>query len=148
MQRASRVWRERRKFPEAPAAGRCPTSVVWQELLLTGLVPPEAADSHPGGSSSVVRGQSLALRYRLAVSPAQLLVAHLWSVFFWSDLSQLLFGFCRKEHILAILALRGLGRARRAAIFRQVRHAQESSDRGEGSTLFAEIDVPVIIGCF
>ncbi|XP_031969002.1 exocyst complex component 3-like protein 4 isoform X2 [Corvus moneduloides] len=54
----------------------------------------------------------------------------------------------RKEHILAILALRGLGRARRAAIFRQVHHARESSDRGEGSTLFAEIDVPVIISCF
>ncbi|XP_014727405.1 PREDICTED: exocyst complex component 3-like protein 4 isoform X1 [Sturnus vulgaris] len=54
----------------------------------------------------------------------------------------------RKEHVQAILALRGLGRARRAAIFRQVRHAQESSHRGEGSTLFAEIDVPVVISCF
>ncbi|XP_030130907.4 exocyst complex component 3-like protein 4 isoform X1 [Taeniopygia guttata] len=54
----------------------------------------------------------------------------------------------RKEHVLAILALRGLGRARRAAIFRQVRHAQESSDGGKGSTLFTEIDVPVICSCF
>uniref|UniRef100_A0A8C0V2K2 Exocyst complex component 3 like 4 n=1 Tax=Cyanistes caeruleus TaxID=156563 RepID=A0A8C0V2K2_CYACU len=54
----------------------------------------------------------------------------------------------RKEHVLAILALRGLGRSRRAAIFRQVRHAQESSDGGQGCTLFAEIDVPVIISCF
>ncbi|XP_014105206.1 PREDICTED: exocyst complex component 3-like protein 4 isoform X2 [Pseudopodoces humilis] len=54
----------------------------------------------------------------------------------------------RKEHVLAILALRGLGRARRAAIFRQVHHAQESSDGGQGCTLFAEIDVPVIISCF
>ncbi|XP_015487660.1 exocyst complex component 3-like protein 4 isoform X3 [Parus major] len=54
----------------------------------------------------------------------------------------------RKEHVLAILALRGLGRARRAAIFRQVCHAQESSDGGQGCTLFAEIDVPVIISCF
>ncbi|XP_053801436.1 exocyst complex component 3-like protein 4 isoform X2 [Vidua chalybeata] len=54
----------------------------------------------------------------------------------------------RKEHVLAILALRGLGRASRAAIFQQVRHAQESSDGGKGGTLFAEIDVPVICSCF
>lgn len=78
---ASWVWRGSRKFPKAPAAGGCPTSVVWQELLLTALVPPEAADSHPGGSSSVMRGQSLALCYSLALCPAQLLVAHLWAGF-------------------------------------------------------------------
>nr|XP_021384604.1 exocyst complex component 3-like protein 4 [Lonchura striata domestica] len=54
----------------------------------------------------------------------------------------------RKEHVLAILALRGLGRARRAAIFQQVHHTQESSDGGKGGTLFTEIDVPVICSCF
>ncbi|XP_027749410.1 exocyst complex component 3-like protein 4 [Empidonax traillii] len=54
----------------------------------------------------------------------------------------------RKDHILAILARRGLGRTRRAAIFRQVRHVLESSSGGEGNTLFAEIDVPVVISCF
>ncbi|XP_074724954.1 exocyst complex component 3-like protein 4 isoform X1 [Strix uralensis] len=54
----------------------------------------------------------------------------------------------RKEHILAVLALRGLGHTRRAAIFRQVYRVLESPDGGEGSTLFAEIDVPVIINCF
>ncbi|XP_005149623.2 exocyst complex component 3-like protein 4 [Melopsittacus undulatus] len=54
----------------------------------------------------------------------------------------------RKEHVLAILALRGLGRTRRAAIFRQGYHVPESPDGGEGSTLFAEIDVPVITSCF
>ncbi|XP_009326655.1 PREDICTED: exocyst complex component 3-like protein 4 [Pygoscelis adeliae] len=54
----------------------------------------------------------------------------------------------RKEHILAVLALRGLGRTRRAAIFRQGYRALESPSSGEGSTLFAEIDAPVIISCF
>ncbi|XP_030340522.1 exocyst complex component 3-like protein 4 [Strigops habroptila] len=54
----------------------------------------------------------------------------------------------RKEHVLAILTLRGLGRARRAAIFRQGYHVPERPDGAEGSTLFAEIDVPVIISCF
>ncbi|XP_076201614.1 exocyst complex component 3-like protein 4 [Aptenodytes patagonicus] len=54
----------------------------------------------------------------------------------------------RKEHILAVLALRGLGRTRRAAIFRQGYRALESPSGGEGSTLFAEIDAPVIISCF
>ncbi|XP_051625456.1 exocyst complex component 3-like protein 4 isoform X2 [Manacus candei] len=54
----------------------------------------------------------------------------------------------RKGHILAILARRGLGRTRRAAILRQVCHVLESSNGGEGNTLFAEIDVPVVICCF
>ncbi|XP_063015967.1 exocyst complex component 3-like protein 4 [Melospiza melodia melodia] len=54
----------------------------------------------------------------------------------------------RKEHILAILALRVLGRTRRAAILRQVCQARESSNRGKGGALFAEIDVPVICSCF
>ncbi|XP_013223671.2 exocyst complex component 3-like protein 4 isoform X2 [Columba livia] len=54
----------------------------------------------------------------------------------------------RKEHVLAVLALRGLGRTRRAAIFRQVCHRLESPDGGDGSALFAEIDAPVIISCF
>ncbi|XP_010161032.1 exocyst complex component 3-like protein 4, partial [Antrostomus carolinensis] len=54
----------------------------------------------------------------------------------------------RKEHVLAVLALRGLGRASRAAILRQGYRALESPDGGEGSTLFAEIDAPVIISCF
>ncbi|XP_064571936.1 exocyst complex component 3-like protein 4 [Zonotrichia leucophrys gambelii] len=54
----------------------------------------------------------------------------------------------RKEHILAILALRVLGRTRRAAILRQVCQAQESSNGGKGGALFAEIDVPVICSCF
>ncbi|XP_017663174.1 PREDICTED: exocyst complex component 3-like protein 4 isoform X3 [Lepidothrix coronata] len=54
----------------------------------------------------------------------------------------------RKDHILAILARRGLGRTRRAAILRQVCHVLESSSGGEGNTLFAEIDVPVVICCF
>ncbi|XP_027494020.1 exocyst complex component 3-like protein 4 isoform X4 [Corapipo altera] len=54
----------------------------------------------------------------------------------------------RKDHILAILARRGLGRNRRAAILRQVCHVLESSSGGEGNTLFAEIDVPMVICCF
>ncbi|KAJ7406576.1 exocyst complex component 3-like protein 4 isoform X1 [Willisornis vidua] len=54
----------------------------------------------------------------------------------------------RKDHILAILARRGLGRTGREAIFRQVCHVLESSDREEGNMLFAEIDVPVVISCF
>uniref|UniRef100_A0A8C5J8H1 Exocyst complex component 3-like protein 4 n=1 Tax=Junco hyemalis TaxID=40217 RepID=A0A8C5J8H1_JUNHY len=54
----------------------------------------------------------------------------------------------RYEHILAILALRVLGRTRRAAILRQVCQAQESSNGGKGGALFAEIDVPVICSCF
>ncbi|XP_009950467.1 PREDICTED: exocyst complex component 3-like protein 4 [Leptosomus discolor] len=54
----------------------------------------------------------------------------------------------RKEHVLAVLALRGLGRTRGAAIFQQGYRALESTDGGEGSTLFAEIDAPVIISCF
>ncbi|KAM6068195.1 exocyst complex component 3-like protein 4 isoform 2-T2 [Theristicus caerulescens] len=54
----------------------------------------------------------------------------------------------RKEHVLAVLALRGLGRTRRAAIFRQGYCALESPDSGNGSTLFTEIDAPVIISCF
>ncbi|XP_054142709.1 exocyst complex component 3-like protein 4 [Melozone crissalis] len=54
----------------------------------------------------------------------------------------------RKEHILAILALRVLGRTRRAAILRQVCQAQESSSGGKGGAFFAEIDVPVICSCF
>uniref|UniRef100_A0A8B9FHF6 Exocyst complex component 3 like 4 n=1 Tax=Amazona collaria TaxID=241587 RepID=A0A8B9FHF6_9PSIT len=54
----------------------------------------------------------------------------------------------RKEHFMAILALRGLGRTRRMAIFRQGYHVPESPDGAEGSTLFAEIDVPVITSCF
>uniref|UniRef100_A0A8B9M8C4 Exocyst complex component 3 like 4 n=1 Tax=Accipiter nisus TaxID=211598 RepID=A0A8B9M8C4_9AVES len=54
----------------------------------------------------------------------------------------------RKEHVLAVLALRGLGRARRAAIFRQGYRVLESPDGREDSTLFAEIDAPVSISCF
>ncbi|KAM9557082.1 exocyst complex component 3-like protein 4 isoform 2-T2 [Guaruba guarouba] len=54
----------------------------------------------------------------------------------------------RKEHFMAILALRGLGRTRRVAIFRQGYRVPESHDGGEGSTLFSEIDVPVITSCF
>ncbi|KAM7109348.1 exocyst complex component 3-like protein 4 [Ciconia maguari] len=54
----------------------------------------------------------------------------------------------RKEHVLAVLALRGLGYTRRAAIFRQAYRALESPDSGVGSTLFAEIDAPVIMSCF
>ncbi|KAK4821831.1 hypothetical protein QYF61_004191 [Mycteria americana] len=54
----------------------------------------------------------------------------------------------RKEHVLAVLALRGLGRTRRAAIFRQGCRALESPDSGVGSTLFTEIDAPVIMSCF
>ncbi|XP_027650442.2 exocyst complex component 3-like protein 4 isoform X3 [Falco biarmicus] len=54
----------------------------------------------------------------------------------------------RKEHVLAVLALRGLGHTRRAAILRQGYHALESPDGGECSTLFAEIDAPLIISCF
>ncbi|KAM9014321.1 exocyst complex component 3-like protein 4 isoform 2-T2 [Ara ararauna] len=54
----------------------------------------------------------------------------------------------RKEHFMAILALRGLGRTRRAAIFRQGYRVPGSHDGGEGSTLFSEIDVPVITSCF
>ncbi|XP_054684267.1 exocyst complex component 3-like protein 4 isoform X2 [Grus americana] len=53
----------------------------------------------------------------------------------------------RKEHILAVLALRGLWCTTRAAIFRQCHHVLESPDGGEGSTLFAEMDAPVIISC-
>ncbi|XP_010156171.1 PREDICTED: exocyst complex component 3-like protein 4 [Eurypyga helias] len=54
----------------------------------------------------------------------------------------------RKEHVLAILALRGLGPTRRAAIFRQCYQELESPDSVEGSTLFAEIDASVTIRCF
>ncbi|XP_075609602.1 exocyst complex component 3-like protein 4 isoform X2 [Balearica regulorum gibbericeps] len=54
----------------------------------------------------------------------------------------------RKEHILAVLALRGLWCTTRAAIFRQCHGVLESPDGGEGSTLFAEMDAPVIISCF
>ncbi|XP_075569326.1 exocyst complex component 3-like protein 4 [Pelecanus crispus] len=54
----------------------------------------------------------------------------------------------RKEHILAVLTLRGLGCTRRAAIIRQGYHVLESLDGGEGSRLFTEIDAPVIISCF
>ncbi|XP_074960079.1 exocyst complex component 3-like protein 4 isoform X1 [Phalacrocorax aristotelis] len=54
----------------------------------------------------------------------------------------------KKEHVLAVLVLRGLGRTRRAAILQQSYRALESPDGGEGSTLFAEIDAPVIISCF
>uniref|UniRef100_A0A8C4TUF4 Exocyst complex component 3 like 4 n=1 Tax=Falco tinnunculus TaxID=100819 RepID=A0A8C4TUF4_FALTI len=54
----------------------------------------------------------------------------------------------RKEHVLAVLALRGLGHTRRAAILRQGYHALESPDGGECSTLFAEIDAPLIVSCF
>nr|XP_009935147.1 PREDICTED: exocyst complex component 3-like protein 4 [Opisthocomus hoazin] len=54
----------------------------------------------------------------------------------------------RKEHILAVLAVRGLGRTRKAAIFRQGYHALESPDGGQDSTLFAEIDAPPVMGCF
>lgn len=68
--------------------------------------------------------------------------------FFLPGLSKVFFGFCRKEHVLAVLALRGLGRARRAAIFRQGYHVLESPDGREDSTLFAEIDTPVSISCF
>ncbi|XP_068016283.1 exocyst complex component 3-like protein 4 isoform X2 [Melanerpes formicivorus] len=53
-----------------------------------------------------------------------------------------------KNHILAVLALRGLGHTRRMAIFRQSCHTPKSPDAGEGSTLFAEIDAPVVISCF
>ena len=63
-------------------------------------------------------------------------------------LSEVLFGFCRKEHVLAVLALGGLGRTRRAAIFRQGYRALKSPDGGEGSTLFTEIDAPMILSCF
>ncbi|XP_013796456.2 exocyst complex component 3-like protein 4 [Apteryx mantelli] len=54
----------------------------------------------------------------------------------------------RKEHILAVLGLRGLGRAKRQAIIRQRYRLQESPDGGASSTLFAEIDAPTIISCF
>ncbi|XP_064316892.1 exocyst complex component 3-like protein 4 isoform X2 [Phalacrocorax carbo] len=54
----------------------------------------------------------------------------------------------KKEHVLAVLVLRGLGRTRRAAILQQSYRALESPDGGEGSTLFTEIDAPVIISCF
>ncbi|XP_069714973.1 exocyst complex component 3-like protein 4 [Phaenicophaeus curvirostris] len=54
----------------------------------------------------------------------------------------------RKEHIQVILTLRGLGRTRRAAILRQGYRVLDSPDSRDGSTLFADIDVPVIISCF
>ncbi|KAM6130911.1 exocyst complex component 3-like protein 4 [Pterocles gutturalis] len=54
----------------------------------------------------------------------------------------------RKQHILAVLALRGLGRTRRAVIFRQGYHMLESPNSRDGSTLFAEIEAPVIVSCF
>ncbi|XP_010127525.1 PREDICTED: exocyst complex component 3-like protein 4 [Chlamydotis macqueenii] len=54
----------------------------------------------------------------------------------------------RKGHILAILALRGLGRTRREAIFRQGYCVPESPNGRDSSTLFTEIDAPVVIRCF
>ncbi|XP_062433682.1 exocyst complex component 3-like protein 4 [Rhea pennata] len=54
----------------------------------------------------------------------------------------------RKEHILAVLGLRGLGRAKRLAIIRQGYHLQESSGGGASNTLFDEIDAPSVISCF
>lgn len=55
----------------------------------------------------------------------------------------------RKEHILAILMLRGLGYTRRAAIFRQSFHrVPECPDSRGENTLFDEIDVSAVISCF
>ncbi|XP_015721112.1 exocyst complex component 3-like protein 4 [Coturnix japonica] len=55
----------------------------------------------------------------------------------------------RKEHIMAILAVRGLGFTSRRMILQQgFHHALESPDSEDGNTLFAEIDVPAIISCF
>uniref|UniRef100_A0A8B9I6I4 Exocyst complex component 3 like 4 n=1 Tax=Anser brachyrhynchus TaxID=132585 RepID=A0A8B9I6I4_9AVES len=55
----------------------------------------------------------------------------------------------RKEHILAILMLRGMGYTRRAAIFRQSFHRAPECPNGRGeNTLFDEIDVSAVISCF
>ncbi|OXB79010.1 UNVERIFIED_CONTAM: hypothetical protein H355_004553 [Colinus virginianus] len=55
----------------------------------------------------------------------------------------------RKEHIMAILTVRGLGFTSRRTIFQQgFRHALESPDSEDSNTLFAEIDVPAVISCF
>ncbi|XP_068803243.1 exocyst complex component 3-like protein 4 [Struthio camelus] len=54
----------------------------------------------------------------------------------------------RKEHIMAILRLRGLGQAKRELIIRQGYGPQEDPDGGASSTLFAEIDAPTVICCF
>lgn len=139
------MWRQRRKFPEAPAAGGCSTSAGWWELML----------STSGGCGSLSRWL---LQRREGTFPGPLpqplsvssmAVGCLPLGWFCSQgLREVLSGFCRKEHVLAVLALRGLGRTRRAAIFREVYHGLESPDSRDGSTLFAEIDAPVIISCF
>lgn len=55
----------------------------------------------------------------------------------------------RKEHIMAILTVRGLGFTSRRMIFQQgFHHALESPDSEDGNTLFAEIDVPAVVSCF
>ncbi|XP_065606170.1 exocyst complex component 3-like protein 4 isoform X2 [Cyrtonyx montezumae] len=55
----------------------------------------------------------------------------------------------RKEHIMAILTVRGLGFTSRRTIFQQgFRHALESPDSEDNNTLFAEINVPAVVSCF
>lgn len=54
----------------------------------------------------------------------------------------------RKEHVLAVLAVRGLRHMKSRTIVRQGYRVLESPDSGEGNTLFAEIDAPAIISCF
>jgi len=66
-----------------------------------------------------------------------------------SGLALVLYAFCRKEHIMAILTVRGLGFTSRRMIFQQgFHHALESPDSEDGNTLFAEIDVPAVVSCF
>ncbi|XP_025904495.1 exocyst complex component 3-like protein 4 isoform X2 [Nothoprocta perdicaria] len=54
----------------------------------------------------------------------------------------------RKEHILGVLGLRGLRRAKSRAIIPKRHCPQESPDSGDSNSLFAEIDAPTVISCF
>ncbi|XP_062974167.1 exocyst complex component 3-like protein 4 [Elgaria multicarinata webbii] len=54
----------------------------------------------------------------------------------------------RKEHILAVLALRGLSRKRRNSIAHHVDQPSEELDSGSHQTLFAEIELGNTILCF
>ncbi|XP_010211244.1 PREDICTED: exocyst complex component 3-like protein 4 [Tinamus guttatus] len=54
----------------------------------------------------------------------------------------------RKEHILAVLRLRGLGLAKSRAIIQKRYCPQESPDGEASSSLFAEIDAPAVVSCF
>ncbi|KAG6929741.1 exocyst complex component 3 like 4 [Chelydra serpentina] len=54
----------------------------------------------------------------------------------------------RKEHIEAVLTLRGLYRNKKKSIIRKTDKLQENAESVADRTLFAEIDTPTVITCF